>query len=65
MSIPDGLRIRNFSARADLRPCAQTNLPSAIGARGVLVAAGSLREARAKFEREYMAAVLTRHNYQV
>ena len=47
MSISDGLRIRNFSARAELRPCAQTNLPSAIGTRGVLVAVGSLREARA------------------
>lgn len=65
MSIPDGLRTRNFTARADLRPCAQTNLPSAIGTRGMPVAAGSLRKARAKFEREDMAAALTGHNYQV
>ena len=35
------------------------------GARGMPVAAGSLRDARARFEREYIAAVLTRNDYQM
>jgi DNA-binding NtrC family response regulator len=35
------------------------------GALGLPIAAGSLRDVRARFEREYIAAVLTRHDYQM